>query len=194
MAYQCKQISDSVYRGSVYIFSLILVFLAFICLSPVQGQISSLKIGDRIKITVPSMSKWPIVGKVDTISNSTLRLYSDKKNLVIPLSAIDKMKVSHGKRKARPEGAILGTAAGLFISLQFTKSYKDCQGLSCIGRLYNYLIVPGGIFGGAAAGVLVGSLFEVEIWKPIRLKADLTVTNNNYRTNTFPSLSIKWTM
>jgi hypothetical protein len=102
------------------------------------------------------------------------------------------MKVSNGKRRAITEGAILGTAAGLYISLQFTENYKDCKGLSCLGRINNYYIVTGGIVGGAIAGALVGSFVNIEIWKPVRIKPGLTVTDHNYHTNTFPSLSLKW--
>ena len=139
---------------------------------PAQGEdsLSGLSVGARVRLTAPSVSSRPLVGKLVRQHGTAFEISQDDgSSTSVSISSIAKLQVSSGKKRNTLVGAFGGAALGVGITLialrcQHTGYCEDTGGYIKAG-----LVVLGG--GGAAIGAVVGTLIRTEQWTTVPVPA-----------------------
>jgi len=152
----------------------------FAALSAQAPSNSPVRIGERVRVTVPSMGTDPIVGVVDSLRETVVVLDTavhehhlfldpgpptiDKfRRVSIPYDDIRTLEVSAGrsKKKGMIVGATIGAIVGA-ISFGFGNTPQYNPGWSDVKKG-----IPYGIAIGAPVGAAIGYLLGRERWHPV---------------------------
>ena len=184
-------------------FSLVLfLVLAFSSLQS-EAQQPGVKVGDRVRLDVPSMQKRPMVGYLTEINTEGLMLHDTDSTYFIPHSSVHELAISTGKRRNIGKGALIGMLGGAAIGgIVGLMSYDECteEGfMAC-------LLVPeneGQAFAwGALLGTLPGSLVGIAIgsaktdrWEkvPTRVLLDMKPVGTLQPTLK-PQVTLRWSI
>ena len=134
-------------------------------------ELSTLSIGDRVRIKAPSFSWDQISGNIVTMNADTLVLKSEKQTslLKVPLTYVTGLGFSKGKKNNAGKGAgvglLIGATVGAVIGIGSTDDCSSSQGI-CVGG-NEFILVGGVILGGigSAAGIIIGSFIHTEAWE-----------------------------
>lgn len=133
------------------IFALFAALLAAPCAADAQTLVQP---GTRVRILAPPTADTLIIGTITAIDSAALLLAADfdTAGVHVPLAHIRRLEVAqdprHGRRQAGLWGLFLGGAAG------YALLALDCsQGPGCKD------IRAAGVVGGAAVGMLLGTVF-----------------------------------
>jgi hypothetical protein len=151
---------------------------------PAQGEDSpsGLSVGARVRLTAPSLSARPLVGKLVREQSAVLEIAREDGSVSsIPIAKIAKLQVSSGKKRKTLLGAFCGAALGVGIALY---AYR-CQHPRYCEEDYRGVaaVVFGG--GGAAVGALVGSEIRTERWTTVPIPAARSVSGPSRTTLSF---------
>lgn len=125
--------------------------------------------GDRVLVTSPTLVHWQVEGELLSASADALRIRpaGGGAHVTIPREAVQRLRVSEGRRRATWRGAFIGVIVGFAIGEAIVAGERAdgaidpaCGELSCRGWPDRFLWT--GI--GFGAGSLVGSRFHHERW------------------------------
>jgi hypothetical protein len=151
-----------------------------------QEQEPVLEVGDRVRVTAPDVSRFPLVGIYAGLQyqNEAVELLIDETRSKVPLAQIEKIELSTGKGSRAWLGAgvgffVFGIGGGLAAEALCTwgpgptaplvgenhESTRSCSTAEAAG-----VGVLTGLVG-AGLGALVGSAFKSDKWEPLELPA-----------------------
>lgn len=146
--------------------SFLLVVFMVLAFSPLQSkaQPTGVKVGDRVRLDVPSIQKRPMIGNLSEINAHGLVLHGTDSTYFIPHSSVHELSVSTGNRRNIGKGAMIGLLGGAALGgIIGIISYEECteEGfMACFMAPEN----QGQAFAlGAVLGALPGSLVGVAI-------------------------------
>jgi hypothetical protein len=140
---------------------------------PMAAQDPLLHNGARIRASIPSRSRKPVVGVFDSVSREVVLLRMDRAYATrIPLAQVARLEVS--RRRVRPMWSktaplwLTAMAGGAGAVIGYATTPDD----DILGRDFG-LVVGGGLFG--ALGLLVGTGMAVSVkkdtWEPVSMPA-----------------------
>ena len=141
-------------------------------LAHAQVQEREIQRGARVRVSAPALSSRAVIGNFDTLSAESFSLISAQTDTLmrIPLSLITRLELSEGRRRGR--GAGMGALVGFGASVV---GGFLCQVACSTGNDANFAVVGGlflGIFVGLpVGGLLGGTVFAPERWRPISIPA-----------------------
>lgn len=163
------------------IFSMVMILssLTFIN-TPAAGQSSQLNPGDKIRVTYTGGMSSRITGSFSSITDDSLRFVKSDSTIGLPLSSIQRVDVSVGKKTNEGRGAAIGAAAGGFtLGLIALASDESCgpEDTWCIdffssGDMFLIGLVAGAA-GGAFVGLIAGGLTQTDKWQRVPLEVAL---------------------
>lgn len=151
--------------------------------SNVQAQNNSLKKGDIVKISVPSINKKTIIGRVIMSSDivTALRVKKDS-TYYVTNSLIEHIWISEGKKRNTGKGALIGLISGGLIFGIASAATNNPQAHPCkeVPSSLFCAIAPEfsnseafaigavvGILGGGTVGAIIGSMLHTNRWKRV---------------------------
>jgi len=103
----------------------------------------------------------------------TVSLGSGQPPVRIPLASIERLEVARGRRRAAPEGAVLGGVVGAVLGGLAVAGIGEalCENATNCGASAEGYLVGMGILGAAGAGVgaLTGLAVKVDRWERVRV-------------------------
>lgn len=130
--------------------------------------------GDRVRVTTPTLVHWDVEGELLSLTSRTLLVQprSGGDAISIPRSAVERLRVSEGPRRATLRGAFIGMIVGFAIGEAIVAADRAdgelddaCGEQSCRGWGTRFLFTGIGI----GAGGVVGSRFHHERWRDVPL-------------------------
>jgi uncharacterized protein YcfJ len=121
--------------------------------------------GTRVRILAPSTADTLIIGTVTAIDSAALLLSADvdTAGVHVPLAHIRRLEVAQAPRDRRRQaglaGLVLGAVAGYGVMASGCSRGPECDEMRAVG-----------VVGGAAVGMLLGSLFGRgggDRWRPV---------------------------
>ena len=137
--------------------------------SPLVGQ--ELEVGDRVRVTAPTVSEEPVVGTYWGIRDDmslVLTTGDVDEPVAVPLNAVEQMEAVTGTRGHFWAGALLG-ALGFGAAFFAIAAASDSE---LVHEDYGAAAAGGmGLLVGAPIGGLVGALVRSDVWEPVELPA-----------------------
>jgi hypothetical protein len=130
----------------------------------------SLREGDRVRVTAPSVEPKRLVGQALAVREISLRLkLEDGRELELDREDIRKLEVSRGQRSQVVKGAAIGALAGAAILLgALIATHGVCD--EDLGGCEAYgLVAAAGAGSGALLGGLVGLNARADRWETVAL-------------------------
>lgn len=183
----------------------LLFITLMLALLPMQSkaQQPGVKVGDRVRLDVPSIQKRPLVGFLGEINNHGVVLNSSDSTYFIPHSSVHKLSVSTGKKRNIAKGAFIGLLGGAALGgIIGILSYEECTEVG----LFACFLAPeneGQAFTfGAALGIVPGTLIGVAIgsaktdrWERVPTRMLLQVKPvGSLQPGIEPRLTFKWSI
>lgn len=170
--------------------------------SSVIAQISSLQVGDRVRVTAPFVNpKDRIKGTVSEMSGSVLVLSYKDSLIYISNSLIQSLEVSTGKKRIIGGGFLIGAVTGTMVLGAISAIRNDRCVLgekSCFLRKSNGdAFISGGTTGlvaGSVAGAVTGFFIKIDDWErtPVHIALGVASIPSNINEHSFePNISIK---
>lgn len=136
-----------------------------------------LELGDRVRISAPTIQHDPFVGTVVSmdVESWSLDVEGRTELLVLPLNDMKKLEVSHGSTSRAGRGAIIGGSIGFVVGAVLGYGLIEVVNLSnesggdvssVLGAAVGGVIVA---LPGAGIGALIGSLNKVDRWEDVPL-------------------------
>ncbi len=183
----------------LWIVDLVVLFVMFTLSKITFAQVNTLKKGDRIKLSAPSVSKKPLVGTFMTRSNTLTVLYrsKDDSTYYIINTLIDRIYISSGKKRNTGRGALIGAVSGgliLGITASVTNSEIETKIDPDISGGFEYVVVGAaiGILGGGAVGAIIGAINQTEQWERMPVQISMGITPTHKKEYAFsPMLSLR---
>lgn len=192
-------------------FWLLTVGLAFLLPTTVHAQINGLKSGDRIKLSLSAhtASQRTMVGTVAGISPSVITLTTKDSTYYFTNSLIEHLWVSEGKRRNTGRGALIGAiSGGLILGITTAATNPDPDPCNEDSSLFcgiapefsdSEAFVIGavvGIFGGCAAGAIIGAVIRTERWErlPLNVSVDIQPIHKTREFGLNPTLSLRFSI
>lgn len=181
---------------------LLIVLLAFIPMQS-KAQQTDVKVGDRVRLDVPSMHKRPMVGYLSEINDQGFMLHGTDSTYFIPHSSVQKLSVSTGARRNIRKGAVIGLFSGMaiggFIGLI---SYEECTEvgiMACFlapeneGQAFAWGAILGAI-PGSLVGIAIGSA-KTDRWTkvPTHVLMDMKPVGRLQPTMK-PQVTLRWSI
>jgi hypothetical protein len=137
-----------------------------------QGEISqtpsSVKVGDKVRVSGPTLPQQQSVGVVKIINADSIVLERDSypKSVAVPVDSVSKLEVTHGKKRHTGLGIGLGIIVGAVafgVAASGSVDEQPCEGAGCVANalaagLAEPAIVTGAVVGGALLGGLLGGI------------------------------------
>lgn len=191
----CKPYNHkSLGRDKPIYFFLSLVIVLLVTSPAAHAQMEGIRVGDRIKITVPSVSKKSIIGTVGSTSSTAVELVTKKNKLVIPNTSIEELYLRQGKKGNAGKGALIGALTGglvLGITTAATNPTPDpcdpyidflCGAFEISDAEAFAMGALVGTLGGAAIGALIGAGIQTDRWKrvPVMIAVGLAPSHKDH--------------
>jgi hypothetical protein len=143
-----------------------------------------LRLGSRVRLSTGQFATrfeapTQLVGTVVRITEDSLEIRLERAASVpgdsagagvpIGFAAITRLELYRGRRQVLVEGAALGTLVGLGIGLVAAAQVPDCspQAWLCFDDMERASRLSLGVGGGGLAGLLIGALIKVDVWKTV---------------------------
>ena len=170
----------------IYGFLLLILFKPFEAFAQVEG----VEIGERVRITAPTVQPGKIKGTVASFTASTMTLSLRDTTLLIPYASIQKAEVMNGRKRNIGKGALIGAASGaVALGIVSAATNKPCgDGDWCFFEMSNAeafgfgaLI---GALGGAVNGAIIGTFIKTDRWEevPVRISVAVIPSSGDYHT------------
>jgi hypothetical protein len=132
-----------------------------------SASVAPVHVGDRVRVSAPSVSGSDIRGTLVALDAKTLILAPERKGPTIELSRsqVERLQVLAGKKRNWLAGAVVGAGAGLVLSV----SYCGDPPLGGTCDRMQVTTTLGAI--GAAGGALFGALIVTDRWKTVPANA-----------------------
>ena len=166
-------------RAGRYIISGLLFMVLF--QSAAMAQISGLYTGDKVRIYAPDIYSETFRGTIYGINTAEIILDFEGGLHIFPLTSIERLDVSYGKKRRTGRGALIGLPAGaLVFGLISASSYEACDEDVWLDCAFEFskrdLFYMGAIVGsliGVVAGTAIGSIIKTDVWE--RLPLDISM-------------------
>lgn len=121
-------------------------------------------IGDRVRVTAPSVSRKRIEGTLAAADRETLTVVSgdDGTRVGVPRSRISKLEVTRGRTSRWGIGVVIGAGAGVLPGVVASNPPSSADRFQVDGGA---VAVCGAI--GAASGALVGAALRTDRWTTV---------------------------
>jgi hypothetical protein len=151
--------------------------------SPASAQLAELPTQSRIRVFVPSVSKKPLVGKLDLGIIDSVMIADATGRRAFPLKSVERLDVSGGD--SRGAGAMRGARYGFIVGLLYTAAIVAADGANGGAATTNGLpkTVTYGLAGTGGAtvlGAVFGSAFPTERWTTVHPKRAPRATRTYY--------------
>ena len=186
--------------------SSVLVLFILLTISPMLSraqQQTGIKVGDRVRLDVPSMQKRPMVGTIGEINDYGVVLHGADSTYFIPLSSVHDLSISTGKKRNIGKGAAIGLLGGATIGgLIGLMSYEECNDeglLACFLRPQNegQAFALGAIVGfipGTLIGAAIGSA-KTDRWERVPTQMLLNMKPvGTLRPTVKPQITLRWSI
>ena len=139
-----------------------------------QAREAGIPAGARVRVSTPALSQRAVTGRYDGLEGDSLSLMLAPPGslLRIPVSEVTRLELSDGRSRGRGAavGALIGFGAGVaggFLCLALCPTAPGSgANLAPVGGLFLGLVV-----GVPVGGVLGGTVFAPERWRPIPVPA-----------------------
>ncbi len=175
------------------LFRILIIGLTLILPSETFAQTDGVKNGDRVKILASAINEKPIKGTVVEISSSVLAIKTKNSTFFIPYSAVNRLAISKGRKRAVGRGALTGMGLG---GLTGAASYSECTDegfMSCMfrsssrGNAFLRGVLIGGLLGG-----ITGIFIKIDRWERLPVKVSMSASplyKEDFSVN--PTLSLR---
>jgi len=121
--------------------------------SAAMAQISSLNTGDKVRIFAPDVYTSAIKGTIYSTNTTDVTLDSGDYIYTIPLSSIERLDISLGKKRNTGKGALIGLSSGALLgSLIGLATYEDCNSDEFMGCFLHFSKGESALIGAASGG------------------------------------------
>lgn len=145
-----------------------------------RSQTLPVRIGDRARITAPSLASSPLIATVadERLDHVLLRLTGGE-TVVVPYTSITRLEVSRGVHPHMLKGAVAGAVGGAVVG-GVVGARSDDKGSLALGR--GGLVAVGaamGSAGGVVLGAAVGALIRSERWRDVPISPPAPLASSN---------------
>jgi hypothetical protein len=132
-----------------------------------SASLAPVHIGDRVRVSAPSVSDTRIRGTLVALDEETLIVAPEGKTPQIEMSRsqVTRLQVSRGKRSHWVAGAVTGVVGGLALTASYCGSGGalggGCSGDDALGVAAFFCGI------GAAGGALVGAVVRTDRWEMV---------------------------
>lgn len=163
--------------------------LATLAVSAQADDQRVLMVGDRVRVTAPSLSPRRIEGTLVATDRDSLTVYSADARVGVPRSRIDKLEVARGTKSHLRTGALLGMAAGLAGGIVLSNPPSSAQSFEVNGGAVAASVLVSGTI-----GALVGAMIRTTRWTTLPVdKLTLGVGPAPQRGGVALALRFSWT-
>jgi hypothetical protein len=140
------------------------MFLGGLAASATASADGPVTIGDRVRVTAPSVSARPIHGAVGRVGEDMLIVVSqrDGRRIEVPRSRIVRLEVARGTRPCFARCALLGVGAGVALGVLLSNPPSSATQFSIDGGA-----LASSIAVGAALGTLAGLVWRTDKWTTV---------------------------
>lgn len=138
------------------------------CSIVLAQEVPSLTAGTRLRITVINPRLGVEIGLYRALTDTTLTILKGSSTRVLPLSEINRLEWSRGRRPSLLGGMlgfVVGVAVGGVVGCVLN---RDSYGVFCTGQNDTKVVVVAGLGGGVGA-VLGAMLFRGDRWQAVDL-------------------------
>jgi len=168
-------------RAGRYIISGLLFMVLF--QSAAMAQISGLYTGDKVRIYAPDIYSETFRGTIYGINTAEIILDFEGVLHIFPLTSIERLDVSYGKKRRTGRGALIGLTSGAFLgTLISLTTYEECNSDEFMGCLFHFdkgesalLGAAAGGFIGLIAGTAIGSIIKTDVWVRLPLEISMNI-------------------
>jgi hypothetical protein len=124
----------------------------------------ALTVGERVRVTAPSVSPRRIEGTLAAVDRETVTVVSrdDGTRVGVSRSQIAKLEVVRGEKSHWGTGALIGAGAGVLLGVVASNPPSSADGFQVDGGA---VAVCGAV--GAAGGALVGAVLRTDRWTTV---------------------------
>ena len=130
----------------------------------------AVSIGDRVRVSAPSVSPKRIEGTLVVVDSETLTIASGGASVGVPRSGIAKLEVTRGRKSHWVTGALIGAGWGVGVGVLFSNPPSSADHFSIdTGAL------AAGVVMGATLGALIGAVLRTDRWTTVPGAATLRI-------------------
>lgn len=129
-------------------------------------------IGQRVRVTAPSLFPRTLEGRAAELTRDTLRLEDCRPSLdlqLVPISAVTRLQVLDGRKRHTLEGVLIGGGVGLALwgAIELSEDSDDDEFLSGLDENLSKLFLVVFTGGGALTGGIVGTCIRTDRWREV---------------------------
>jgi len=156
--------------------TVVVVMIAMLVAAP--GSVSAQTVAEGSRVRVKT-SDSKVVGTLTETTDEELALRLENGSLVrIPLTTIERLEVSRGKKGNAGKGLLIGLGAGVLLG--WAGANTGCNEKGFLSSLDNIGCASGqaagGFLVGLVGGVVAGALVKTERWKKVDSGPQITLT------------------